>query len=298
MERRHNSSANGIKKKGASETGAPFFIIRNIFLAKHFYTFSEFSLLLLSTLLLSSVTGISSSYASCKADHFDRSVKIKSTHDGDTIKLKTGEKLRLIGIDTPELGYDKQKPQPYSWEAKKQLTKLLHQHNNQVKLRYDVQKKDKYHRLLAHLYLDNGISISEWLLEKGLATALTVPPNTWNLYCYKAAEKRAQAARRGIWSLPSYQPIESSTLKYSQKGFRLVRGKVVRIGYSKKSVWLNLTGKMALRIDRKDLPYFQQMNPETLIGRTVISRGWLYSYKGETRMQIRHPAALEVIQDI
>ncbi|MCK4951670.1 MAG: nuclease, partial [Gammaproteobacteria bacterium] len=92
--------------------------------------------------------------------------------------------------------------------------------------------------------------------------------------------------------------IESSTLKNAQRGFRLIRGKVVRIGHSKKSVWLNLTGKMALRIDRKDLSYFQQMNPETLIGKTIISRGWLYSYKGELRMQIRHPAALEVIQDI
>lgn len=181
--------------------------------------------------------------------------------------------------------------------GKKQLTALLHQHNNQVKLRYDVQKKDKYHRLLAHLYLDNGVSISEVLLEKGLATALTVPPNTWNFSCYKSAEKRAQAARRGIWSLPSYQPIESSELKYNQKGFRLIRGKVVRIGYSKKSVWLNLTGKMAVRIDRKDLPYFQQISPEALPGKTIISRGWLYSHKGEVRMQIRHPAALEVIQD-
>ncbi len=273
-------------------------MVRNILLVKNFYTFPASSLLLLSTLLLSTIAGISSSYASCNTNHFDLSAKVKSIHDGDTIRLETDEKLRLIGINTPELGHDGQKPQPYSWEAKKQLTQLLHQHNNQVKLRYDVQKKDKYYRLLAHLYLNNGVSISEWLLEKGLATVLTVPPNIWQLSCYKAAEKRAQVAKLGIWSLPSYQPIESSTLKNAQRGFRLIRGKVVRIGHSKKSVWLNLTGKMALRIDRKDLSYFQQMNPETLIGKTIISRGWLYSYKGELRMQIRHPAALEVIQDI
>lgn len=93
-------------------------MVKSMFLAKLFYKSSIFSLLLLSTLLLSTVTGISSSYASCKADHFDLSAKIKSIHDGDTIKLETGEKLRLIGIDTPELGHDNQEPQPYSWEAK------------------------------------------------------------------------------------------------------------------------------------------------------------------------------------
>jgi len=272
-------------------------MLSSIFQASNFSKLTTF-LFLLSTLLLSIVAGISSSYASCKADHFDLSVKVKSVHDGDTIRLETTEKLRLIGVDTPELGHNNQKPQPYSWEAKKQLTQLLHQQHNQVKLRYDVQKKDKYNRLLAHLYLNNGVSISEWLLEKGLATALTVPPNIWQLSCYKAAEKRAQVAKRGIWSLPIYQPIESRTLQDGQKGFRLVRGKVVRIGYSKKSVWLNLTGKMAIRIDRKDLSYFQQLNPETLMGKTIISRGWLYSHKGEARMRIRHPAALEVMQDL
>lgn len=272
-------------------------MLRNIMQVCNFRKLTTFSLLL-STLLLSTVAGISFSYASCKADYFDLSTKVKSVHDGDTIRLETDEKLRLIGINTPELGHDDQKPQPYSWEAKKQLTRLLSQHNNQVKLRYDVQKKDKYYRLLAHLYLNNGVSVSEWLLEKGLATVLTVPPNIWQLSCYKAAEKRAQVAKLGIWSLPSYQPVESSTLKNDQRGFRLIRGKVVRIGHSKKSVWLNLTGKIALRIDRKDLSYFQQMNPEALIGKTIISRGWLYSHKGELRMQIRHPAALEIMQDI
>ena len=271
-------------------------MLRNILQVSNFSKLTTFSLLLFT--LLSIVSGITPLYASCKVDRFDLSSTVKFVYDGDTIRLKTGERVRLIGINTPELGHNDQKPQPYSWEAKKQLIQLLRQHDNRVKLRYDVQKKDKYNRLLAHLYLNDGVSVSEWLLEKGLATTLTVPPNTWQYSCYMAAEKRARVAKRGIWSLSIYQPVESSTLQGDQKGFRLVRGKVVRVGHSKKSVWLNLTGKMALLINRKDLHYFQKLNPDSLTGKTIIARGWLYSNKGEVRMQIRHPAALEIVQDI
>ena len=126
MERKTNSNTIDGKTNGAPK-GAPF-----VFPVKYFYRFSAFSLLLLSALLLSTVAGISYSYASCKADRFDLSAKVKFVHDGDTIRLGTDEKLRLIGINTPELGHDDQKPEPYSWEAKKQLTQLLSQQGNQV----------------------------------------------------------------------------------------------------------------------------------------------------------------------
>lgn len=247
-------------------------------------------------LSLIAATGFSSARAACNADHFDLTTNIKYIVDGDTIKIESGERVRLIGINTPELGHNGQKPDAFALAAKNRLTRLIYQQNNQIKLRYDTQKRDKYHRLLAHVYLNNGVSISEWLLEQGLATRLTVPPNTWQLPCYQAAEKRAQLAGRGIWSLPDYQPVESTTLKPGQRGFRLVRGKVVRIGHSKKSVWLNLAGNTALRIDRKDLGYFQQLEPESLKDKIIVARGWLYSYNGENRLRIRHPAALQIIQ--
>lgn len=235
-------------------------------------------------------------HAACEADHFDLSTKVTHIFDGDTIEIESGEHVRLIGVNTPELGRDGRKPEAYAQIAKKQLTQLIRQHDHRVKLRYGTQRRDKYNRLLAHVYLSNRASISEWLLEQGLATALTVPPNTWSNSCYQSAESNAKSASRGIWSLPEYQPIESTALKPGDTGFHLIRGRVIRIGRSKKSIWLNLAGNTALRIDRKDLRYFQHLKPESLMDKTLIARGWLYSYNKEMRLRIRHPAAIKIIQ--
>lgn len=242
------------------------------------------------------LAGFSIAHAACETDHFDLSTKVTYIFDGDTIEIESGERVRLVGVNTPELGRDGRKPEAFAQKAKKQLTQLIRQHDNRVKLRYGTQRRDKYNRLLAHVYLSNGASVSEWLLERGLATALTVPPNTWLHSCYQSAENSAKSANRGLWSLPEYQPIESTALKPGDTGFHLIRGKVIRVGHSKKSIWLNLAGNTALRIDRKDLRYFQNLKPESLLDKTLIARGWLYSYNEEMRLRIRHPAAIEIIQ--
>lgn len=228
----------------------------------------------------------------CALDRSDEEVRISRIYDGDTVELSDGRKLRLIGIDTPELGHGNDPSQPLAVDAANALRTLLAISPN-LHLRYDAESHDRYQRLLAHIYLHNGASVAAALLEQGLATALVIPPNVWNLDCYQAAERRAQAVRRGIWSLPGYQPVEAAALPAKASGFRLVQGQVVRIGKSRKSIWLNLTGDVALRIDRKDLPYFKGLDLEHLENHRVRARGWLHPQKRGLMMRIRHPAALE-----
>ncbi|MEO5703139.1 MAG: thermonuclease family protein [Gammaproteobacteria bacterium] len=217
---------------------------------------------------------------------------VSQVYDGDTIELRDGRKVRLIGIDTPEIGHGNSSSQPLARTATDTLRKLLASSQG-LRLRFDAEPKDKYRRLLAHLYLQNGTSVAAALLEQGLATALVIPPNVWNLDCYQAAERRAQATRRGIWSLPGYQPVDAAALPAKASGFRLVQGQVVRVGKSRKSIWLNLAGDVALRIDRKDLPYFKGLDLERLENHRVRARGWLHPQKRGLMMRIRHPAALE-----
>jgi endonuclease YncB( thermonuclease family) len=230
----------------------------------------------------------------CAADRTDERARVETIYDGDTVRLADGRKLRLIGLDTPEIGRNGEASQPYAEQARTTLQGLLAGHQF-IRLRYDAERQDRHQRTLAHAYLEDGRSVTALLIEQGLATSLAVPPDLWNHTCYQAAEKRARAARRGIWSLPSYQPIESTALAPGAEGFHLIRGRVTRVSESRRSVWLTLEGGIALRIARDDLHYFTTP-PAQLRGRTLTARGWPHADKaGRLIVNLRHPAALETL---
>jgi micrococcal nuclease len=164
-----------------------------------------------------------------------------------------------------------------------------------LSLRLDKERHDRYGRLLAHVFDDQGSNLQARLVEAGYATTLVVPPNAWSLACYAATEERARAARRGIWSLEAYQPVAAEDLAGSARGYRLVRGRVQRVGESRGNLWLNLSPGMAVRIPKDDLAYFSRYDPRSLAGRYLEVRGWLGKRRGELRITVRHPAALTIL---
>lgn len=231
----------------------------------------------------------------CAADHIDERTQVASVHDGDTVRLRDGRKLRLIGIDTPELARDGEPDQPYAIEARDALRAVLAKHP-ELALRLDETRRDVHGRLLAHAFLSDGTSVSAWLLERGYATALIVPPNQWNAECYQAAERRARAGNAGIWALPGYQPVPAVHLARTARGYHLIKGRVVHVGETAHSLWLDMEGNVAARIDRKDLGYFTGIPLHSLINKEVIVRGWVYPYKNELEVRLQHPSALEIVK--
>lgn len=226
-------------------------------------------------------------------------VSITHVHDGDTVILADGRRVRLLGIDTPELARDNIPAQPYATEARDYLRKLLPPSSG-VRLQFDQEQYDRHGRSLAHVFLPDGTNIQQQLLAAGLATALVIPPNLAHLECYRTAEEEARAAGTRIWSLAGYAPAEAGRLDPGARGFHIIRGEITRVGLSRKSIWLNLGAHIALRIDRKDLQYFDPdihwQQKETLVKRQVLARGWLHynSRRNELFMRIRHPAALTI----
>lgn len=233
----------------------------------------------------------------CPADHLDQQATAEYVYDGDTVRLDDGRKLRFIGLNTPELGRDGKPDQPYARAARQAVEALLAGGQSRLGLRLGRERHDRYGRTLGHPYLQDGRSLAEVLLARGLATLLTVPPNTWNSDCYRQVEAEARAAKRGLWSLAAYQAVDSRSLGLKDHGYRLVSGRVERIGHSRSSLWLNLPGRVALRIPRRDLEYFTRYDPAQLEGRRVVAHGWLHARKGELRMTVRHPHALELLED-
>lgn len=131
--------------------------------------------------------------------------QVSKITDGDTFYVKTENsekfKIRLIGIDAPE-SYNvglKVRKEYFGKESKIYVTNLLK--NKKVKLTFDVQKTDRYGRILAYVYLENGIFLNQHLLANGYAVVATFPPNVKFVEVFTQAEKSARNKKLGLWKV-------------------------------------------------------------------------------------------------
>lgn len=123
---------------------------------------------------------------------------VVDVYDGDTVTLSTGDKVRLRWVNAPEL----QPQEAYGLEAREAARALLI--NQPVELVLGASARDSYGRLIAGLRT-NGTDLSEHLASLGLAHVFIIPPDDTDLTALLAAQAKAKAARRGIWSHERYQ---------------------------------------------------------------------------------------------
>lgn len=230
----------------------------------------------------------------CANDNFDQDVAVKTVIDGDTVILSDNRHVRLIGINTPEIGHNGEASQPGAKAAREFLVDLF-KTNKSLRLKYDRVKTDKYGRTLAHLFLPDGTSLESLILQRGLATTLTIPPDLDLLDCYQQSQQHAIDAGIGLWTLEQYQAIPVSRINRQDTGYRIISGVVKHVGESRTAIWINLTDDVVLKINRENLQYFGPDDLHNLPGKDVIARGWLYYFNHQYRMQIHHPVDLKLV---
>ncbi len=130
--------------------------------------------------------------------------QVEQVVDGDTVELSIDgrrQKVRLIGMDTPEVVDPRKVVQCFGREASAQAHKLLE--GQAVRLEYDVQvgERDKYDRLLGYVFLPDGSNYAEKMIRDGYAHEYTYQSQVYKYQAdFKAAEAEAQSAGRGFWS--------------------------------------------------------------------------------------------------
>lgn len=138
-------------------------------------------------------------------------VYVKRVVDGDTIQLETGERVRLIGIDTPEMhesnklyrdsqrsGQDIQTIQELGRRAYEFTKKLVE--GKRVSLEFDVEKYDKYNRLLAYIYLkQDGTFVNAEIIKQGYASLMSISPNVKYADLFLKLYQEARKNKRGLW---------------------------------------------------------------------------------------------------
>ena len=189
--------------------------------------------------------------------------EVVHVYDGDTVRLKSGQRVRLIGIDTPEVGHDGRPDQPGARDASRWLERRVK--GQQVYLLPGAERQDRYGRLLAHLYW-RGELIAEKMLQQGLGFALAVGANTRLADCLFSAETPARVASEGVW-----QRAPRTAMEIDKPGFALVIGRISRITQARTGYYIDLDDHLALFLPEKLGVDHARMQ----VGDRIEARGWV-----------------------
>ncbi len=214
---------------------------------------------------------------------------VKKVYDGDTVQLSDGRKIRLLGINTPEIEHSNQAEQEGGELAKKWLTEALI--GKKVRLEFDQEKRDKYQRYLAHIFTEQDLHLNRELVRLGFASVNVFPPNLKYVPELVEAEGEAEVSKLGIWAYSEYgvKSVQQLTKKNKQ-GWQRISGSVATIKVTAKNVYLKFVEDFEVGIKKEHLVYFD--NLKALKGKKIEVRGWVNRHKNAYTMWIKHPSAL------
>lgn len=217
---------------------------------------------------------------------------VKKVFDGDTILLSDGQKIRLLGINTPEVAGPNKQVEAGGEEAKAWLQKKLE--HQKVRLEGDVERQDKYQRYLAHVFTEDKQHINIMLVQQGLAVVNIYPPNLKYVDALLDAQQLAEKAGLGIWRDLAYRPQTHQTLnEENHRGWKRITGQVKSIKKTRKYSYLRFSEQVSLRIENRLLGLFPPL--QSYVGKNLEARGWVNKNIDHYSIQIRHPGELKFL---
>ncbi|RMG91378.1 MAG: nuclease [Zetaproteobacteria bacterium] len=218
---------------------------------------------------------------------WDEWVRVGYVIDGDTFVTDAHDKVRLLGINAPEIMHNDNPGEPLGETSRRQLRKLIE--GKRVRLSFDRQRRDDYGRKLAHVYVD-GLWVNGKMVELGLAHVYTFAPNFKQTSALLDLERKARSKRLGIWNTARFRLLQADRIQRTHIGqFRLIEGRIDETGG-----WNFHMGKLHVSIPKKSRIWFAK--PLNLrLGQKVIVRGKIrISSRGKFYLALYSPYDLEV----
>lgn len=231
-----------------------------------------------------------------RIERYSERYTIQTALDGDTLMLTNGTRVRLIGVNAPEIAHNNTPNQPGGQEAMEFLYKLAK--DKKVRLESEVQRFDRYHRRLAHPILPDGRSITSLLLRSGMVHVSLVPPNIARAEQLFKDEAYARRRKVGLWALPEYQVLPARNAAAYRNTWRRLRGKVVSVQPKLKYTYLHFESGLVVYFDNENLQRFIDAgrDPLQLEGRSVVVRGWVRQQSGQPVIRLSHPLEIESVR--
>lgn len=219
---------------------------------------------------------------------YRRLYSVKSVYDGDTIILGNNQRVRLLGVNTPEIESRHRPGEPGGLAARAWLQNQVR--NRQVYLEYDQEKKDKYDRQLAHVFLPDGTHLNLELIKQGLAFMSIVPPNLRYAETFSRAQQQAEKQALGIWRESGYQVRSLDQIASGGRGWQRFTGIPKQVQQKRSFTYLILNDQVSVRIANDHLNLFPVL--EKYLGRDVEIRGWVSRRNNRFMISVQHPSAL------
>jgi len=221
----------------------------------------------------------------------DQWVRVERIFDGDTFRAKSGERVRLLGINAPEVIHETKPGQVFGKRSGAMLRRLIQ--GRIVRLKTDREIRDIYGRLLAQVYLRDGTWINREMIRRGMAHVYTFTPNIRWASALATAEKQARKKKIGIWGTERFRILAAEEAGLAHVGqFRLVRGIVH--GRSGKG-YSFLLGNLSIHIPRTYRYYFRHV-PKVRNGMRVIVHGTFRMRNGALFLALHSSTDLEILR--
>ncbi|MDB4837054.1 thermonuclease family protein [Marinomonas sp.] len=216
--------------------------------------------------------------------------QVKKVVDGDTVHLIDGRKVRLIGINTPELDHQHGRHDEYAVAAKNALQSLV---GDSVYVQKAKDGRDRYGRYLYYLFDKKRISITSQLLALGLGYRIAFPPNLSYQPCFQHSEEKARDNKKGVW--------KASLAWLPKGGFTVAPFIIEKVTRNKGGWWLETEQDVVINIPRSLLDYWPAQKVYYLEGKKVEARGWQHYRKNRNsaykswHLSVKHPNDLQLL---
>lgn len=226
--------------------------------------------------------------------------------DGDTFKLADGRSVRLVGLNAPEVASPYHAAEPFGREAANIMQTLLGK--NRVRVDASTIQTDRYNRLLADVYLPDGRWLNGELVAAGAAHVYTFADSATADGGARAGklialENQARAAKRGLWALKDWQPLDAHSAFAPQDigRYRVVEGTVANVATVRGDIYLNFGADwrrdftVLIPKDAQESWAKQGLNPAQMYAKARLRvRGVTKPVNG-VLVVVEHPAQLEMV---
>jgi len=222
---------------------------------------------------------------------------VTKVYDGDTIQIASGKTVRILGIDSPEMNYEKkEEKEMFADEARNFAVNELK--SEYVYLETDKKKYDKYNRLLAYIYTSDGYMFNLKALKKGYANIyISSDNNKYNDLMIKELEN-AIKNQKGIWHIyekkywnNSLPRVDISLTKQHINKHVVLDAKVASINKYKNITFINLEddNRLTLVIYKNIIKNFPYKPSDYLKNKKIKVSGKITKYNNSYEIILKNP---------
>jgi len=235
-----------------------------------------------------------------------KTARVERVKDNGVLQLQGGELVRLIGIMPLKLYKNARNRTSQKLNVlARELVALLRREleGKQITLRQSGRKRDRYDRLLAHVFGPHEQWMQGLLLQKGLVRSFSYADNHVCMKEMLVLENTARKAKRGLWAYHLFQPQTATKIKklmHKRYRFTLVEGRISQIADRRKWLFLNF-GKnwrddFTIAIKKKYKRKIERsgFDLQKLKGRKVRVRGWIERWNGPL-IKVTHLEQIELL---